>query len=180
MSKQTRRDAKLKKNSSKTAGRTHKPMRRKGYRDAPANDSELEVCCDEAEKEQQHEQVDTEPLQQPGNHQRDEKPQQQQRIGGEAVRQERIVMETSNATSLNTNRETALARKAHFQAIQEACLNEAQVAAMKTAASLGGKTYIGGPTDPEQGKAVAGVGLSSTKTLAPTRYQIRLRTISMR
>ena len=67
-------------------------------------------------------------------------------------------METSNTTSLNSNREIALARTAHFRAIQEACLNEAQIVAMKTAANLGGKAYIGGPTDPEQGKAAAGVG----------------------
>jgi len=48
--------------------------------------------------------------------------------------QEYIKMETSNATSLNTNRETALKRTAHFQAMQEACLNEAQNIAMRTAA----------------------------------------------
>ena len=69
-----------------------------------------------------------------------------------------IKMETSNATSLNTNRETALKRDAHFQAVQEACLNEAQIATMKAAANRTGKGYIGGPTDPEQGKAAAGVG----------------------
>ena len=75
-------------------------------------------------------------------------------------------METNNATSLKPNRETALARKAHFQAIQEACLNVAQVAAMKTAASLIGKTYICGPADPEQGKAAAGVGALFHKDIA--------------
>ena len=64
-------------------------------------------------------------------------------------------METSNATSLNSNRDTALARKAHFQGIQEACLTETQIRAMKKEANTRGKIYIGGPTDPEQGKAAA-------------------------
>ena len=76
------------------------------------------------------------------------------------------MMETSNVTSLNSNRETPLARIAHSQAIQEACLNEAQLAAMKTAASTRGKTYIGGPTVPEQGKAAAGAGALFHKDVA--------------
>lgn len=76
------------------------------------------------------------------------------------------MMETSNATSLNSNRETALARKTHFQAIQEACLNEAQVAAMRAAASLRGKTYIAGPTAPKQGKVAAGVWALFHKDIA--------------
>ena len=80
--------------------------------------------------------------------------------------QERIRMETSNATSLNSNRETALSRTAHFQVVQEDCLNEAQIAAMKTAARLKGTTYIGGPTDLEQGKAAAGVGALFHKDIA--------------
>ena len=75
-------------------------------------------------------------------------------------------METSNVTSLNSNRETAIARTAHFQAVQEACLNEAQTAQMKAAANRRGKSYIGGPTDPEQGKAAAGVGFLFHKDLA--------------
>lgn len=76
------------------------------------------------------------------------------------------MLETSSSTSLNSNRGTALARKAHFQAIQETCLNEAQVAAMETAATLRGNTYIGGPTDPEQGKAIVGVGALFHKDLS--------------
>ena len=91
------------------------------------------------------------------------KHQQQMQRGG---MQERIRMETSNVTSLNSNRETALARAAHFQVVQESCLNETQIAAMKTAANLRGKTYIGGPTDPEQGKAAAGVGVLFHKDIA--------------
>ena len=67
-------------------------------------------------------------------------------------------METSNATSLNSNRDTAIERKAHFQGIQEACLTEAQIEGMIIEANANGKTYIGGPTDPEQGKAAAGIG----------------------
>ena len=78
----------------------------------------------------QQEQADAKlPQQQPSNEQREAK------HGGV---QERIRMETSNVTSLNSNRETALARTAHFQAVQEACLSEAQIAAMKTAANLRG------------------------------------------
>ena len=75
-------------------------------------------------------------------------------------------METSNPTSLNSNRDTALARKAHFQGIQEACLTEAQIKGMKIEAIAKGKTYIGGPTDPEQGKAAAGIGALFLKGLA--------------
>ena len=55
--------------------------------------------------------------------------------------QERIRMETSNVISLNSNRETALARTAHFQVVQEACLNETQTAVMKTATNLRGKLH---------------------------------------
>ena len=75
-------------------------------------------------------------------------------------------METSNATSLNSNRDTALARKANFQGNQEACLTEAQIKGMKIEAAANGKTYIGGPTDPEQGKAAAGIGALFLKGLA--------------
>ena len=85
--------------------------------------------------------------------------------------QECIMMETSNATSLNTNRDTALKRDAHFQAVQEACLNEAQIATMKIAANRRGKDYIGGPIDPEQGKAVAGVGALFLKGLVAYEVQ---------
>ena len=114
--------------------------------------------------------------QQPPDQQRKQEQQQQQgkhlkvdegtQYGPKDVQQERILLETSNATSLNSTRETALARKAHFQAIQEACLNEAQVASLKVAVALKGNTYIGGPTDPEQGKAAAGVGALFHKDLA--------------
>ena len=43
------------------------------------------------------------------------------------MRYERIIFETSNATSLNSNRDTALDRKAHLQGIQEACLTPSQI-----------------------------------------------------
>lgn len=79
---------------------------------------------------------------------------------------EKLIMETCNATYLNSNRPTALARKAHFQAVQEACLTDAQMAGMCSDAATSGKAYIGGPTDPEQGKAAAGVGALFLKDLA--------------
>ena len=68
----------------------------------------------------------------------------------------KLILETSNVTSLNSNRDTALARKAHFQGLQEARLTEAQISSMKAEANFKGKAYIGGPTDPEQGKTAAG------------------------
>jgi len=88
-------------------------------------------------------------------------------------------METSNATSLNTNRETALKRDAHFQAVQEACLNEAQIATMKAVANRKGNGYIGGPTDPEQGKAAAGVGALFHRDIAAYEVQTRSKTTMM-
>ena len=84
------------------------------------------------------------------------------------VRHERIIFETSNVTLLNSNRDTALRRKAHFQGIQEACLTPAQMKGMQSDAKAKGKSYIGGPTDPEQGKAAAaaaGVGALFHKSL---------------
>ena len=83
-----------------------------------------------------------------------------------AVRFEKLILETCNTTSLNSNRATALARKAHLQAVQEACLTEAQIAGMKRDAAKKGKAYIGGPTVPEQGKAAAGVRALFLKELA--------------
>ena len=64
------------------------------------------------------------------------------------------------------NRDVVLARKAHFQGIQEACLTPAQSKGMLKDAHAKGKSYIGGPTDPEQGKAAAGVGALFLKHLA--------------
>ena len=72
---------------------------------------------------------------------------------------------------MNTNRDTALARKAHLHGIQEACLTEAQIRSMKAEASKIGKAYIGGPTDPEQGKAAAGVGALSIRGLGVYEVQ---------
>ena len=62
---------------------------------------------------------------------------------GTKIQNERIILETSNATSLNSNRDIALARKAHFQGLQEACLTEAQIKMMKNEANAKGKNYIG-------------------------------------
>ena len=87
---------------------------------------------------------------------------------------ERFLMETSNVILLNSNRDAALVRKADFQGIQEPCLTEAQIKGMKTEATPKGKTYIGGPTDPEQGKAAAGVGALFLKGLAA--YGIKIPT----
>ena len=83
-----------------------------------------------------------------------------------AVRFEQLILETCNATSLNSSQATALARKAHLQAVQEACLTEAQIAGMKRYAAKKGTVYIGGHTGPEQGKAAAGVGALFLKELA--------------
>ena len=112
---------------------------------------EAEAQGKEGERDRQtaaaHQQAAAMHPQQPSDQQRDQK-QQRRQANAKAGQQERILMKTSNATSLSSNRETALARKAHFQAIQQACLNEAQVAAMKNAACQRGNTYIGGPTEP--------------------------------
>ena len=71
-------------------------------------------------------------------------------------RTEIIIVETSNVTSLNSNRDIALARKAHFQGIQEACLTEAQMTAMRKEANAKGKAYVGGPTTPSKVKPQQG------------------------
>ena len=77
----------------------------------------------------------------------------------------RLVAETVNVTSANTNRKTILDRKVHMQFIQEMCLAKAQREAMKKEAKAAGKNFIGGPTDPEQAKAAAGVGALSVEGL---------------
>ena len=69
-----------------------------------------------------------------------------------------LSLETANVTSANVHRDTMLKREAHIQLNQEHCLNEAQRAGMLKDARGQGKTFIGGPTDPEQAGAHAGVG----------------------
>ena len=112
-----------------------------------------------SQQQQQQEQEQ----QQPQDRDKGEDEQQQR---GEDARLEKLILETYNATSLNSNRATALARNAHLQAIQEACLIEAQIAGMKRDAAKKGNIYIGGPTDFEQGKVAAGVGALFLKELA--------------
>ena len=50
--------------------------------------------------------------------------------------------------------------------IQEACLTQSSDTENENDAHAKGKSYIGGPTDPEQGKAAAGVGALFLKGLA--------------
>ena len=76
-----------------------------------------------------------------------------------------IVIETSNITSGNTNKEIALARKAAIQFLQEVGMSKAQRSDMATKAFEAKKRFIGGPTDPELAKAAAGVGALSSEGL---------------
>ena len=66
-------------------------------------------------------------------------------------------VEVANVTSANVHRDTMLKREAHIQLNQEHCLTEAQRAGMMKDARGHGRTFIGGPTDPEQTGAHAGV-----------------------
>ena len=43
----------------------------------------------------------------------------------------KLIIETINVTSANTNRQTILERGAHLQLLQEACLTKEQIEAMK-------------------------------------------------
>ena len=47
-------------------------------------------------------------------HSQEQQPKVQQQQPRKEAHYEKLIMETSNATSLNSNRDTALARKAHF------------------------------------------------------------------
>ena len=78
---------------------------------APANDSEQELVCEDKRVEQRHQQTAAMHTQQPSDQQRDLQQQQQQQTNGKVVRQERILLETSNATSLNSNREKGPCQK---------------------------------------------------------------------
>ena len=66
---------------------------------------------------------------------RQQQPQEPHEQHVQSQRLERILFETSNATSLNANRDTAIGRKAHFQAIQETSLTPAQMKGMKSDAN---------------------------------------------
>ena len=76
-----------------------------------------------------------------------------------------IVSESSNITSGNTNWFTALARKAAVQFVQEICLTKEQITLRTNEAKEAKKDFIGGATDPKQGKAAAGVGTISLKEI---------------
>ena len=78
----------------------------------------------------------------------------------------RLIVETTNVTSANSNRKTIFGRKAHLQLIQETCLTKAQRIAMQKEARLISKQFEGGPTDPEQAKAAAGVGIVSVEGIS--------------
>ena len=67
-----------------------------------------------------------------------------------------IRIETINVTSLITNGWIALRRKSHVQLLQETCISVLHK--FKADAKKVGKTFEGGPTDPEHGRPSAGVG----------------------
>ena len=90
-------------------------------------------------------------------------PQQQEKEHTEDQAATHIVFETSNITSGNKNWPTALARKAAVQFVQETCLTKEQMALRTKEARDAMENFVGGPTDPEQGKAAAGVGTISFK-----------------
>ena len=86
--------------------------------------------------------------------------------GPEHVEWDIIDIETSNITSGNTNKETAFAREAAIQFLQEVVMNEGQRADMAVKAKEAKKKFIGGPTDPELAKAAARVGALSRSGLS--------------
>ena len=88
----------------------------------------------------------------------------------EAKVHETIKLETSNVTSAITNGETILHRLADIQCIQEACLNKQQRRKFEADARNNGKAFLGGPVDPEKGKAAAGVGVLAIKGI--TMYPV--------
>jgi exonuclease III len=76
-----------------------------------------------------------------------------------------VIVETINVTSGTKQEETIIQRKAHLQCLQEMGLTMQQTDALRKRAKQKGKTYIGGPPDPELGKAAAGVGIMAYKGL---------------
>ena len=76
------------------------------------------------------------------------------------------MIETSNITSGNTNKEIAFAREAAIQFLQEVGMNQGQRADMAVKAIEATNIFIGGPTDPELAKAAAGVGALSKEGIS--------------
>ena len=72
---------------------------------------------------------------------------------------DKLIVESSNDTLANSNRSTFLKRLAHIQLTQETCLTKAQRLSLQKEAKAIGKQFEGGPIDPEQAKAAAGVGV---------------------
>lgn len=60
-----------------------------------------------------------------------------------------------------------MARKAHITLIQEHCLTEALANTFKIRANKACRTLIVGPSDPEHGKASAGVGILCSDDIKP-------------
>ena len=65
--------------------------------------------------------------------------------------QEILTIRSVNLTSATTNKETILASKAIITFIQEHNLKPAQMQTFQVAAKAAGKTFVGGPLDPEHG-----------------------------
>ena len=86
-------------------------------------------------------------------------PEDTDRESGTDAKVLKLIIESINVSSANTNRNTILARKAHVQMIQETCLTKAQNGDMQREAKKVKKQFQGGPADPEQAKAAAGVGI---------------------
>ena len=77
-----------------------------------------------------------------------------------------MTIETANVTSADNHRYKILARKVNMQFNQETCLTEAQKSTLVNEARKKGKSFIGGPLDPEQtGKPSAGVGMVADQAL---------------
>ena len=72
---------------------------------------------------------------------------------------------STNITSAVTHRVVALGMKAHLQCLQEVCLPKRLIKGMIADAIEAGKSFIGGPVDPEHAKATAGVGFLAVKGL---------------
>ena len=83
----------------------------------------------------------------------------------EGAKETKLIVEIINVTSANSNRQTILKRKSHIQCMSETCLTKAQRETLQKEARSIGKAFQGGPTDPEQGKAAAGVGFLSLEGL---------------
>ena len=88
-----------------------------------------------------------------------------QQIGGEQGDEEELHIESTNATSANTNKLAILESDAHIQFIQETCLTKALQASFEKEAREYKKLAIGSPLDPEHIKATAGVAAIAVQTI---------------